>query len=121
MALADLFVPFPEAQRGDAIEAYAAHLATRDGMPEVSSRILPYREETIVRLAEDRCRFKVPMHPELFIAHVQSTYRRSALTTRSLPRDLLFVFACIRANSYEAYSVEKLIDTTHFAHASTQD
>jgi len=121
MSLADLFVPFPESQRGDAIAAYAAHLAARDGLPEVSSRMLPHREETMARLAGDRCCFKGRIDPELFSAHVQSAHRRNTPATRSLPRDLLFVFACVRANSYEAYSVEKLIDTAHFAQETMQD
>jgi len=121
MSLDDMFVPFPEAQRGDAIEAYAAHLAARDGIPEVSSRILPHREKTMARLAEDSCRFKGRIDPELFLAYVQSAHLRHPPATRSLPRDLLFVFACVRANTYEAYSVEKLIDTAHFVQETRQD
>jgi len=52
---------------------------------------------------------------------VKSAHLRNTPATRSLPRDLLFVFACVRANSYEAYSVEKLIDTAHFAQETMQD
>ncbi len=72
MSLDDMFVPFPEAQRGDAIEAYAAHLAARDGIPEVSSRILPQREKTMARLAEDSCRFKGRIDPELGLRAIRS-------------------------------------------------
>ena len=75
----------------------------------------------MARLARDRCRFKGRIDPELFAAHVQGVHRRNTPATRSLPHDLLFVFACVRANAYEAYSVEKLIDTAHFAQATMQD
>ena len=121
MSLDDVFVPFPESQRGDAIAAYAAHLAARDGIPEVASRMLPQREATMARLARDRCRFKGRIDPGLFSAHVQSAHRRPTPATRSLPRDLLFVFACVRVNSYEAYSVEKLMDTAYFPQETLQD
>ena len=121
MSLADLFVPFPESQRGGAIEAYAAHLAARDGTPEVSSKRLPYREATMTRFTGDRCCFKGRIDPKLFATHLQSAHRRHTPGTQSPPRTLLFVFACVRANSYEAYSVQKLIDTAHFAQETMQD
>lgn len=121
MSLDDLFVPFPASQRGDAITAYAAHLAARDGLPEVAGRRLPHREATMTRLAGDRRLFKGYIDPELFAAHVHAAHLRQTPATRSLPRALLFVSACVRVNSYEAYSVEKLIATAHFAQETMQD
>jgi hypothetical protein len=38
-----------------------------------------------------------------------------------LPRDLVLVFACVRVNAYEAYSVEKLIDTADFDREAVDD
>src|ERR1043166_7984181 len=93
MSLVDLFVPLPASQCGDALAAYAAHLAARDGTPDVASRRLPHREETLARLAGDRCRFKGRIDPALFSAHMQSAHLRPTPAPCRLPRDLLFVFA----------------------------
>lgn len=111
LAFDDWFVPVPASQHNAAIAAYEAHLVARNGQPDVARKVLPEREASITRLAGDQSRFKGRIDADLFAAYMRTTPGRSLPETPGVPPELLFVFACVRANTYEAYSVEKLIET----------
>jgi len=109
------FVPIAVSQRNDALAAYAAHLAVRDGIPDVSGRILPQRQETLTRFGGERHLFKGRIDPERFATHMYAAYQHRPSASLDLPADLLFVFTCVRANTYEAYAVEHLLATVDSA------
>ena len=71
----------------------------------------------MTRFRRDSCLFKGRIDPERFAAHMHATYQHRPALTSDLPAALLFVFTCVRANTYEAYAVENLLATV----ANTQD
>lgn len=121
MPVSTFFEPIPAGKRREALEAYAAHLLARDGRPDVAARRLPHREAAVAALAPDRGRFAGRIAREPFVSHVRSAHLAGNREGRTLPRELVLVFACVRVNAYEAYSVEQLIDTAPFDEASLRD
>ena len=119
MSLAAWFVPVPASQRDDALAAYAAHLARRDGNPDVPTRTLSQREATLLRLAREQRCFAGRIDPECFAAHMRTVPRQRPATMPAVPADLQFVCTCIRANTYEEYAVNKLLRTVVYTQHDT--
>ncbi len=111
LTLEDWFVPVSAAQRAAGLEAYEAHLAARDGRPDVATRHLPCREARMAQFRHDDGRFQGRIDAAQFAAYLHATPGPGTPDAPPVPLDLLFVFACVRANTYEEYAVEQLIET----------
>ena len=98
----DIYRPFPEGEREEKLQAFAEFVKERDGVPDLATRTLSRREETLKRFRGTTILYPGTFDRALFDAQYRHYDKR-----RKTPQEILLLLTFIKFNNVEAFAVEK--------------
>ncbi len=96
----DIYRPFPDEEREETLRAFAEFLKERDGIPDLATRTLSRREETLKRFRGTTILYPGIFDRELFDAQYRHYDKR-----RKTPQEILLLLTFIKFNNIEAFTV----------------